>query len=135
MASNMIWGNDEKYTKEQQIWYRDQQIKANKELEEKLAKLAAEREKIPEEQRQGYQLRKRQEEMIAKGEIIDYFIKKHLEAKITNARYALAIGMISTVLFKGQWMLWILFIIWYNAYVSDAREKALQADRKGLKRK
>lgn len=78
----------------------------------------------------GSALRKYEREARARGEILNPFIKQHLEAKIFAARLTLALSMAMTFLFKGQWILWIIFIIQYNVYVAKENAKALEEDLK-----
>jgi hypothetical protein len=58
-----------------------------------------------------------------------------LEGKITVARWALALAMGMTLLFKGFWALWILFILLYNWEVKRLKKEALEADMKRGKKK
>lgn len=122
----MIWGNDKEFTKEFQIKCREEQQKRYNEYLERVAN-----EKQPEpDPIIGSALHKYTEEAIARGEILNPFIEQHLEGKIQVARWTLALGIVITALFKGQWVLWILFIILYNVYVSQARQDALEKDRR-----
>ena len=128
MRPDMIWGNDEKYTKEFQIKCREEQQKRPNELMERIAK--EESERASKEQIIGSALRKSEAEAQAKGEIRDVFIKQHLEAKIITARWALALGMAATFLFKGQWLIWIAFIIIYFLYINGIKADAIEADKR-----
>lgn len=75
-------------------------------------------------------LRKYEKEAKSNGEITNVFIKQHLEAKIIAARWMLGLGMAMTLLFKGQWFLWIIFIIIYLLYVRKIKAEALNSDTK-----
>ena len=104
---------------------KQKQIKAYEEFQ---AKRQAEQEKSLNESRQGYVIDKFVEEKHARGEIVDIFIQQHLDAKIVVARWVLVLAMAATALFKGQWALWIIFIVIYNIYVTKEREKAFKED-------
>lgn len=131
MSSDMIWGNDEKYTKEYQIKCREEQQRRHNELMKELNKQKEKEEKQEKEQQIiGSAIRKYEEEKRAQGEIVDPFIKQHLKGKITVARWALALAMGMTLLFKGFWALWILFIIIYNLEVKRLKKEALEKDMK-----
>ena len=86
--------------------------------------------RVEEQQIIGSALRKHEQEAIARGEIIDPFIKQHLQAKIKTARWALALGIAMTCLFKGQWAIWIVMIIIYFIYVNSEKDKAKKAEEK-----
>lgn len=61
---------------------------------------------------------------LAKGEIIDEALRHWLEAEISAARTALIIGMVLTVLIKGQVFIWVIMYIAYRGRVKQAKEKA-----------
>ena len=132
MHPDMIWGNDEKYTKEYQIKCREEQQKKYNELMERLAKEKEESEK--EEQIKQIARQAELEQKWANGEIQDEFIKRHMKGQITAARWALALGMAVTFLLKGQWLIWIVMIFVYVIYVNNVKTKALEADKKKFKR-
>ena len=60
--------------------------------------------------------------------IINPFIRQYLDGKIVIARWILALAMMATALFKWQWVLWIIFIAIYKAYVTEERRKAFEED-------
>ena len=125
---NKLWQyNDSLYTEEFVKQLNEERRKANQELLDKIKKTEEEREKELEKQRIANQIE--DEKRWANGEIINEFIRRHMEAKITAARWMLALGMAMTFLFKGQWIAWIVFIIWYFAYVNNVKKKALEADK------
>ena len=128
MHKDMIWGNDEKYTKEYQLKCKEEQQKKYNDLMKKLAK--EEEEATDQEQIIGSALRKYNQDAQARGEITSPFIEQNLKGKITVARWALALAMGMTFLFKGFWALWILFILLYNWEVKRLRKEALEADMK-----
>lgn len=132
MHPNQIWGNDEKYSKEVSM-------AARKKCEEQQKKWAEEKrryeryiESLPEEQRPGY-LTKWAEEQCAQGKIMSPFVEKWLEGEITAARVALVIGMLLTVLIKGQIVIWAIMYWAYRVRVKKVKEEALEADRRGYK--
>jgi hypothetical protein len=129
----MIWGNDEKFTKEYQIQCREEQQKRYNEYLERRA--IQEKEEEKERQIREAAIRKFEEERRVRGEILNPFIKQNLKAKITAARWALALAMGMTLLFKGFWALWILFILLYNWEVKRFKKEALEADLKRGKKK
>lgn len=133
MRNDMIWGNDEKYTKEYQIKCREDQIKKNNELKEKLEQY--ETNKSTEEQVIGSTLRKYREETRVRGEIFNPLIKQHLDFKLLTAKWALFLAMAMTCLFNGQLVLWIVFYLIYRTYVKTAKAEALENDLKGDKKK
>ena len=124
----------EEYIKklEQEIKERNkqEQIKAYEDFLAKRAKDHAEKAKVPPEKQPGYSLNKFVEEKHARGEIVDVFIQKHLDCKITIARWTLALAMAATFLFKGQWIYWIIFIVIYKIYVTVERKKAFEEDKR-----
>lgn len=83
----------------------------------------------------GSALRKYEQEARVRGEVINPFIKQNLEGKISVARWVLALAMGMTLLFKGFWVLWILFIILYNWEVKRLKKDALEKDMKRGKKK
>ena len=133
MHKDMIWGNDEKYTKEFQIQCREEQKKRYDDLMKRLAK--EEEEAKNQDVVIGSALRRYEQNARANGEITNVFIKQNLEGKITAARWALALAMGMTLLFKGFWALWILFILLYNWEVKRLKKEALEADLKRGNRK
>lgn len=130
-AENALEKTTDENKKRQIEWLIDDY---RKKLEEAKRREEADK-KIPPEERPGYALNKWVEEQEAKGEIINPFIKQHLEAKIITARWSLAIGIAVTFLFKGQWILWIVFVCMYCLYVNKAKKEAIEADRKNRNKK
>ena len=126
---NKLWSyNEALYTEEFCKQLREERHKATQEL---LAKLAKEKEeRNNQEQVIGSALRKYEQEARARNDIISPFIKQHMEAKITIARWALGLGMAMTFLFKGQWLAWIVFIIMYFLYVNKIKADAIEADKR-----
>lgn len=124
MHPDMIWGNDEKYSKEFQIKHREEQLKKHKAIMKEYEQM-----KLEEEQ-QIIVVQRAREAIWAHGEIIDPFIKQYLEGRITIARWILAIAMGVTLLFKGFWAMWIMFIFLYNWEVKHLKKEALEADKK-----
>ena len=133
MHKDIIWGNDEKYTKEFQIQCREEQKKRYDDIMKRLAK--EEEEAKNQDVVIGSALRRYEQNARANGEITNVFIKQNLEGKITVARWALALAMGMTLLFKGFWALWILFILLYNWEVKRLKKEALEADLKRGNRK
>lgn len=126
---NKLWQyNDSLYTEEFVKQLNEERRKANQELLDKIKKDNKESKKQQEIQRIATQ--KEMEEKWDRGEINNVFIKQHLEAKITAARWALALAMGMTLLFKGFWVLWILFILLYNWEVKRLKREALEADKR-----
>ena len=136
MHPDQVWGNDEKYSKEFQIAFRKQCEEERKQREEKQKKYeqwkAEYISRLPEEQRPGY-LTQQAKIKLARGEIVDPIIKNWLEGEITSARIALAVGMILTVLIKGQIIIWAIMYIAYRCRVNKAKKDALEANRKHYK--
>jgi hypothetical protein len=64
------------------------------------------------------------------GKIINPFIENWLEGEIVAARIALTVGMLLTVLIKGQIFIWIIMYIAYRGRVKHVREKAYESDRR-----
>lgn len=62
------------------------------------------------------------------NEIISPCIEQNLNARITTARWALALAMAVTLLFKGFWALWIIFIAIYVYEIRRYKREALEAD-------
>lgn len=123
---NKLWTYDESlYTEEFCEKLREERRKANQEILDRIAKEEKEKEPVI-----GSTLHKYEAEARMRGEIISPFIKQHLEAKITAARWALALAMGMTLLFKGFWALWILFILLYNWEVKRLKKEALETDLK-----
>ena len=128
-------GMDEKTIQNAQERNRRWVAEEQKKWEEEKAKIKARQEAIPEEQRPGYAIRQFEEELIARGEIVNPFIRQHLEAEISISRWILAIAMLLTLLIEGQWVLWIIFIIAHRGRVKKLREDHLKADRDWRNRK
>ena len=127
---NKLWSyNEDLYTEEFCRQLREEQKKA---LQERLDRIDKEEERDPVI---GSAIRKREAELRARGEITNTFIKQNLEGKITVARWALALAMGMTLLFKGFWALWILFILLYNWEVKRIKKEALETDMKRGKKK
>lgn len=106
----------------------EKQHKEQQEKYEKIMKRCAENEE--EHRQQEIDYIKQQEARWARGELSGPFSQQYLDGQISAARWVLAIGIIMTALFKGQWALWILFIIIYKVYVKNIKEEALEADKK-----
>jgi hypothetical protein len=127
---NKLWSyNEDLYTEEFCRQLREEQKKA---LQERLDRIDKEEGRDPVI---GSAIRKREAELRARGEITSTFIKQNLEGKITVARWALALAMGMTLLFKGFWALWILFILLYNWEVKRLKKEALETDMKRGKKK
>ena len=90
---------------------------------EEMKKQKAEQTKIRETA-----IKKSVSEKRARGEIISPFVKQHLESRILTARWALALAMAMTLLFKGFWALWIVFIAIYIYEIKRYKREALEAD-------
>lgn len=128
---NKLWSyNENLYTEEFREKLREERRKASQEILDRIAK-----EEIDKEQVIGSALHKYEQGARARGEIINPFIKQRLEAKITVARWALILAMGMTLLFKGFWVLWILFILLYNWEVKRLKKEALETDMKRGKKK
>lgn len=117
--------NFEEKWKEKQ---RQEQLEKYNTLIEHLAK--EKENKVRQEQIVGSALCKYEAEAKTKGKIMDHFIERHLEAKIIAARWALALGVAATFLFKGQWLMWIAFTITYFLYVNKLKADAIEADKR-----
>ncbi len=130
MSKCPIWGNDEKYSKEFQIAYRKSCEEDQRKWEETKRRRAEAEAKLPIEQRPGCMLNKFIEDQHSQGNIVDPFIKQYLEGRITAARWILAIAMAITLLFKGFWALWIVFILLYKWEVKRIKEEAFKTDLK-----
>ena len=74
------------------------------------------------------------EQQWAQGKIISPIIQNWLKGEIIAARTALIIGMILTVLIKGQIAIWLIMYIAYRGRVKKAKLEALEADRKRYKK-
>lgn len=133
MSSDKIWGNDEKYSKDFQITMREQCDKQHKLWEAERQQYEAFKTQhianLPPEQRPGY-LTQWAEQQRAQGKILDPFVRTWLENEITTARIALAIGMILTVLIKGQVVIWAIMYVAYRCRVKHATKKAYEVDRR-----
>lgn len=128
---NKLWSyNENLYTEEFREKLREERRKANQEILDRIAR--EEEESKKQEQIIGSALRKYEAEARARDEVISPLIKQHLDAQIVVERWKLGLSMAMTFLFKGQWMLWIIFIILYNLKVERLKKEALEAD---LKRK
>ncbi len=126
-----LWSyNEARYTEEFCKKLREEQ---KKDLQERLDRIN--KEEAKQNPVIGSALRKHEQELRESGEIVDPFIGQHLEGKITAARWALALAMGMTLLFKGFWALWILFILLYNWEVKRLKKEALEADMKRGKKK
>ena len=79
----------------------------------------------------GSSVRQWEKEQRFSGKIINTCVQQWLDAKITTARCELAIGMVLTLLIRGQWALWIIMIIFYKIHVRKLRADALNYDSKG----
>ena len=80
----------------------------------------------------GSSLDENMRKIIINGEIFCPFIKQHLDRKITIARWALVIGMASTILFKGFWAIWIVLLVFYFLGIEHEKNTSLEYDRKKL---
>ena len=60
----------------------------------------------------------------AKGIITDETLRKWMEGQIYVAGLKLLIGIAVTALFKGQFLLWILFFILYVVKVKEIKKQA-----------
>ena len=120
---------------EAKIKEQERAIEYSKKVAEEIEKRKQAAQQIPVEKRPGYVIDKQIAEARARGEITSPFIREHLKAKITAARWALALSMAMTLLFKGQWMLWIVFIITYICSVKRFKKDALKADERWGQRK
>lgn len=125
----MIWGNDKQYSKEFQMH-------ARKKAEEFAKKVEEDQKRYEEKQKNskiGSSIKQWEQEQRAQGKIVNPLIQQHLDAKISEARWELAIGMALTLLIKGQWAIWIILIIFYNVHVSKLKKEALEYDLKNDK--
>lgn len=82
----------------------------------------------------GSAIRKHQDEAMMHGEIIDYFIKQHLESRISCARWVLALAIAMTALFRGAIALWIVFILIYRTEVNRYKKEAIEAQKRKWKK-
>lgn len=64
------------------------------------------------------------------GKILNPFIQKWLDGEIVAARVALAIGMMLTVLIKGQVVIWAIMYFAYRGRVKKVTQEAYEADRR-----
>jgi hypothetical protein len=135
MFKDATWEDIERLRKESEEMLQQMHEEAVKRREEEQkrkereSKAALERWKREQAERGAYRKAYRARK-IANGEFFNPFIEQHLKAQISAARWALALGMITTVLFKGQIMLWTAMIIYYVCYVKKAKREHLEADRK-----
>lgn len=83
----------------------------------------------PEKYESGYGLEQWVKTQQAQGRIVDPFIQNWLDGEIAAARNVLIIGMLLTVLIKGQIVIWVIMYLAYRARVKHARAKAFEADR------
>lgn len=63
-------------------------------------------------------------ERLMRGEIIDETLRHWLDTEITNARILLIIGILLTVLIKGQIFIWAIMYIAYRGRIRQVKEKA-----------
>ena len=126
MHKDMIWGNDEKYSKEFQEYSRRQTEINVKQTEEFLKKYETERVARKKEA----MTRAHTYEIGTKSAYIDPLKKQYLEAKITQARWYLAAGLGFTVLIKNFWAIWLILIVTYVQYVDRLRKQFYKVDRK-----
>ena len=82
----------------------------------------------------GSAIKKWTEEAIANGKLINPFIEQYMEARISCARWALALAMAMTVLVRGGIALWIVFILIYRTEVKRYKKEAWEAQLKELKK-
>ena len=87
-------------------------------------------ENNPEYKKQQEERRIWREQQWAQGKIINPMIRNWLEGEIAAARSVLIIGMILTVLIKGQIAIWLIMYIAYRGRVKKAQADALEADKK-----
>lgn len=66
----------------------------------------------------------------AQGEIVDPTLQNWLNGEIAAARIALAVGMMLTVLIKGQIVIWIILYIAYRGRVNKAKREAFEEDKR-----
>ena len=120
---DMIWGNDAQYAKAEQIRLRQEQLEKHKTLMTTQTVQSG-----------GHQKQSCVEQYIqaqhAKGELVNYFIKRQLKEKTIVARLLLGMVMLVTVMFKHQWVLWIMLVVTYKLYINTERNKAFEADVK-----
>lgn len=120
----MIWGNDEQYSKEFQIESRKQTEAFSRKVEEDQKRYEEKRK----QSEAGSSTRQWAEERRAQGRIVNSCTQKYLDAKITEARWRLAICMALTFLIKGQWAIWIILIIFHKVHVKNLRQEMLEYD-------
>ena len=129
-----LWSyNEANYTEEFRKKIREERAKDTQATLERIA-----REKVDADQQQkviGSAVNKYVRAKTANGEIVDAFIKKNLDAKISAARWALALAMGMTLLLKGFWVLWIIFIIIYNIKVKQWKKESVEYDMQRRKTK
>lgn len=87
-------------------------------------------ESNPENKREQEARQAWREQQRAQGKIFNHNIKNWLDGEIIAARVALALGMILTVLIKGQIVIWVIMYIAYRLRIKRAKEEALEADRR-----
>ena len=73
-------------------------------------------------------------ETILQGNIVDPFIKEYLKGQIAAERLKLLIGMALTILFKHQWVLWIILIVMHIYKTDKLRTEAQKIDIERLKK-
>lgn len=74
------------------------------------------------------------EQQWSQGKIISPTIRNWLEGEITAARTVLIVGMILTVLIKGQIAIWLIMYIAYRGRVNKVKADALEADKRRYKK-
>lgn len=107
-------------------------IKYNKEVMLEIEEIK--KQKAEQEKNYGTTINKYVEEKRVRGEIVNEFVERNLEARITAARWGLALAMAATLLFKGFWALWIVFIAIYIYKVKQYKREALEVDLSENKR-
>ena len=108
-------------------WREEQRIK-NQAILDKIKEREQERKK--QQEINNINIQKEMEANWDSGKINNVFIRQHLEAKIVAARWMLGLGMAATLLFKGQWLLWIVLIIMHSLYVNKITADAIEADKR-----
>lgn len=74
-------------------------------------------------------------DLISQNIIPNVFIRQHQQAQITVTRYVLALSMGVTLLFKGFWAFWIVFICLYKLEVRRINKEAWESYWKGVNKK
>ena len=131
MHPDQIWGNDEKYSKEFQIAFRERCEKERQKNEEYWKNYV---DPNADKYEAGRRLTQEMDERRARGEITNPFVKNWMEGEIAAARIALVVGICLTALFKGQIVMWAIMYFAYRGRVNRIKQEALEADRRGYKK-